>query len=107
MVTEPPDGGPPIRPVGESPATDRAYGQVVSRRTVAFDISLAILMCAVAGLSLYVGSDAALTGPAADYPRPLGIAAILVVNLGIAARRRFPVATLGVVAVAYLPMLLG
>ncbi len=64
-------------------------------------------MTADNGLSLYVGSDAALTGPAADYPRPLGIAAILVVNLGIAARRRFPVGTLGVVAVAYVPMLLG
>jgi signal transduction histidine kinase len=79
----------------------------MSRRTLAFDIGLAVLMASVAGLSLYIASDPALTGPAAEYPRPLGIAAILVVNLAIAARRRFPVATLGVVAVAYLPMLVG
>ncbi|MDQ4091242.1 MAG: histidine kinase, partial [Actinomycetota bacterium] len=76
-------------------------------RSVAFDVGLSVFMAAVAGLSLYIASDPALAGPAADYPRALGTAAILVVNLGIAARRRFPVTTLAVVAVAYLPMLLG
>jgi signal transduction histidine kinase len=74
---------------------------------MAFDVGLAVLMCAAAGLSLYVGSDPTISGPAADYPRTFGVVAIVVVNLGIAGRRRFPVATLGIVAVAYLPMLLG
>ncbi len=82
-------------------------GRVLTTREQAFDVGLAVLMCSAAGLSLYVGSDPALTGPVADYPRGLGIPAVLVVNLGLGLRRRFPMATLAVVAIAYLPMLVG
>jgi len=74
-------------------------------RAQVFDIGLALLMTAAAGLSLYVGTDPALAGPFADYHRGLGIGSVLVVNLAIAGRRRFPVATLLVVAAAYVPML--
>jgi len=76
-------------------------------RAQVFDIGLALLMTAAAGLSLYVGTDPALAGPFAEYHRGLGIGSVLVVNLAIAGRRRFPVATLLVVAVAYVPMLVG
>jgi len=77
------------------------------RTPQAFDTALAVVMCATAGLSLYAASDPELSGPFADYPRALGISAVIVTNLALAFRRRFPVATLALVAVTYIPVGIG
>jgi signal transduction histidine kinase len=99
-----------------SPATGRRYGRREmatettwrpTRRSDAFDIGLAALLGATAGVSLHVGGDSTIFPPdMADYHRPLGIAVLALIVAPLAVRRRFPLAALGVATAAYVPFAL-
>jgi signal transduction histidine kinase len=78
-----------------------------TRRSDAFDVGLAALLGATAGVSLHVGGDSTIFPPdMADYHRPLGIAVVALIVGPLAVRRRFPLAALGVATAAYVPFAL-
>jgi len=88
------------------------FGGMVSRwqptrRSDVFDVALAALLGALAGVSLYVGGDEALTGDLADYSRALGVVTIVVLHLAVAVRRRFPLSALLVGTAAFAPLRLA
>ncbi len=72
-----------------------------------FDVVLASVMGAGAALSLYIASDPAISGPFADYPFRTAVAALTVLHLALLVRRRWPLASLLVGALAYAPIALA
>ena len=76
-----------------------------SVRSDAFDVALAVVLGALAALSLYVAGDPFLTAPElADYSRPWGIACLAVMHMALAVRRRYPLVVAVVVTAAFLPV---
>jgi signal transduction histidine kinase len=74
-----------------------------TRRSDAFDVALAAAAALTAAASLWVGTDEALFGDAADWPRVAGIAVVAAIVVPLAVRRRFPFAVLLVATAAYVP----
>jgi signal transduction histidine kinase len=77
-----------------------------TRRNDAFDVMLAVIFAAVAGVSLHIATDPALYGENAHYHRVGGILSLAALTIPLAVRRRFPVPVLVVGTIAYLPLTL-
>lgn len=78
-----------------------------TRRELRTDVAIAMSLGLAAALSLYVGSDPAISGPASDYPRVTAVLTLTSLHLVLAARRRFPLATLLLSMLAFLPIVLA
>ncbi len=75
-----------------------------NRRSDVLDAALTAVLGVAAGASLYIGGHAALFGTMSDYWRPAGIALTVLCVAPLLVRRRFPLAVLGVITTAFVPL---
>ena len=75
-----------------------------TRRSDVFDLALAGLLGVAAGVSLYIGGDAALFGSMSDYWRPAGVALTALCIAPLAVRRRFPLVALATTTATFVPL---
>jgi signal transduction histidine kinase len=96
-------GAPTVAP----PATgsgDESVPWRPTRRSDLLDAALTAVLGVAAGVSLYIGGDAALFGSMADYWRPAGVALTVLCVAPLVVRRRFPLAVLAVMTAAFVPL---